>query len=91
MKMLENGDFDMTSTVLKLFFYTFQDCMQLTSSRKECFLVFFTSILRSASGTLKLGKMRFRCSGINIFEDFYYHFRPNEDISMCSLLKYGKW
>ena len=87
MKMLENGVLDMTSTVLKLFFYTFQDCIQLTSSRKECFLVFFVFInLKVCIRHLRLGKKRFR----TFLKIFIMIFRANDDISMCSLLKYGK-
>jgi len=69
MKILENGVFDMTSTVLKLFFYTFQDCIQLTSSRKECFWYF----LYQFQGLHQVYKIR-KNEVQDIFEDFYYDF-----------------
>ena len=85
MKMLENGVLDMTSTVLKLFFYTFQDCIQLTSFRKECFWYF----LYQSQGLHQVYKIR-KNEVHDIFEDFIMIFRANDDISMCSLLNYGK-
>ena len=51
------------------------------------FLVFSKSISRSASGiSIRLGKMRFR----TFLKIFILIFRANDNISMCSLLKYGK-